>query len=193
MKFTRDTIKLIINDLRNTDDKAEILAAKWNCSASLIKKINYGDEYYIEDEKYPIRNAEQISHIRKKYSPFNNGKNPSAKLSIEIVEQIVYDLLNSDFTIVEISNIYNISTDQISRINNGKIWLQVERPIPCRDVKKINEQKALLVADLLLNTDMSQSEILKETNYKDRHTIQRINQHKIYQKLLENYPNPIRK
>ena len=69
----------------------------------------------------------------------------------------------------------------------------MERPIPCRDVKKINEQKALLVADLLLNTDMSQSEILKETNYKDRHTIQRINQHKIYQKLLENYPNPIRK
>ena len=40
---------------------------------------------------------------------------------------------------------------------------------------------------------MSQSEILKETNYKDRHTIQRINQHKIYQKLLENYPNLIRK
>ena len=43
MKFTKDTIKLIINDLRNTDDKAEILAAKWNCSTSLIKKINYVD------------------------------------------------------------------------------------------------------------------------------------------------------
>lgn len=50
-----------------------------------------------------------------------------------------------------------------------------------------------MVADLLLNTDMSQSEILTETGYKDRHTVQRINQHLIYKDLLKNYPNPIRK
>lgn len=193
MMFTKVDIQEIINDLRYTDDKADILAEKWNCSASLIKKINYGEEYYMEGENYPIRDAEHISHIRKKYSSFNNGNNPSAKLTISDIEEIVYDLLNSNWTIKEISKIYNISADQISRINNGKIWLQVQRPIPCRNSKKDNEQKALMVADLLLNTDMSQSEILTETGYKDRHTVQRINQHLIYKDLLKNYPNPIRK
>ena len=49
-----------------------------------------------------------------------------------------------------------------------------------------------MVANLLLNTKMSQPEILKETGYKDRHTIQRINNHLIYTELLKDYPNPIR-
>ena len=121
------------------------------------------------------------------------GDNPNAKLSIPIVENIIYDLLNTDVTINQLSVKYNISKDQISRINNGKIWLQVERPIPCRNVKKINEQRALMVADLLKNTNLNQQEILKETGYKDRHTVARINHHQIYQELLKDYPNPIRK
>ena len=121
------------------------------------------------------------------------GDNPNAKLSIPIVENIIYDLLNTDVTINQLSVKYNISKDQISRINNGKIWLQVERPIPCRNVKKINEQRALMVADLLKNTNLNQQEILKETGYKDRHTVARINNHQIYQELLKDYPNPIRK
>lgn len=50
-----------------------------------------------------------------------------------------------------------------------------------------------MVAELLLNTNMSQSQILRETGYKDRHTVQRINNHLIYVDLLKNYPNPIRK
>lgn len=49
-----------------------------------------------------------------------------------------------------------------------------------------------MVANLLLNTNMSQSEILQCSGYKDRHTITRINQHKIYKDLLIDYPNPIR-
>ena len=51
----------------------------------------------------------------------------------------------------------------------------------------------LAVADLLLNTKLTQKEILKETGYKDRHTISRINNHEIYQELLSKYPTPIRK
>ncbi len=69
----------------------------------------------------------------------------------------------------------------------------MERPVPCRDIKKENERKALLVADLLLKTDLTQKEILEETGYKDRHTISRINKHEIYQDLLSEYPIPIRK
>lgn len=129
----------------------------------------------------------------RRHNNMYKGDNPNAKLSIPIVENIIYDLLNTDIAINQLSVKYNISKDQISRINNGKIWLQVERPVPCRDVKKINEQRALMVANLLKNTNLNQQEILKETGYKDRHTVARINNHQIYQELLKDYPNPIRK
>lgn len=192
-RYSEDDIRNIIKELRETDDKAEEIAKRWGCSASLIKKIHLGDEYRLDNETYPIRTKEQIKRICRKYNPICQGNNPAAKLDISTVELIVYDLLSTDVPIKELAIKYNISVDQISRINNGKIWLQVERPIPCRDIKKENERRALMVADLLLNTKMSQSEILKATGYKDRHTVQRINLHQIYKELLKDYPIPIRR
>ena len=191
--FSIEDIKNIINDLRTTYDTAEEIGNKWNCSASLIKKIASGDEYYIDGETYPIRSKEHILEVHKRKNPMCHGINPSAILNVDIVQDIIYDLLNTDIAIKDLALKYNISKDQISRINNGKIWLQVERPIPCRNTKKQNEEKALLVADLLLNTKLTQKEILKEVGYKDRHTVSRINNHEIYKELLSNYPIPIRK
>lgn len=192
-RYSKEDIQNIISELRTTDDKAEEIANRWGCSDSLIKKICSGDEYYIDGENYPIRDKEHIQRVIKKYNNCVNGRNPAAKLSCEIVEDIVYDLILTDLSIKELAIKYDISIDQISRINNGKIWLQVERPIPCRNIKKQNEKRALMVAELLLNTTLSQVEILEETGYKDRHTVQRINNHLIYKDLLVNYPNPIRK
>lgn len=192
-KFSQEDIKNIITDLRTTYDTSEEIGKKWGCSASLIKKISSGEEYYIDGETYPIRTKEHILEVQKRKNCFCLGINPAAKLNVDIVQDIVYDLLNTDIKIKDLALKYNISSDQISRINNGKIWLQVERPIPCRDIKKENERKALLVADLLLKTNLTQKEILKETGYKDRHTISRINKHEIYQDLLSEYPIPIRK
>lgn len=191
-RYSEEDIQKIIEELINTDDSAEDIAKRWDCSASLIKKISHGQEYHLDNVSYPVRSVEHIERIHQRYNPMCQGINPAAKLDISTVEKIVYDLLESDLSIKEIAIRYNISTDQVSRINNGKIWKQVERPIPCRDVKKINEQKALLVAELLSTTNLSQSEILAETGYKDRHTIQRINHHLIYQDLLKDFPNPIR-
>lgn len=191
--FSIEDIENIIFELETTYDKAEDIANRWGCSASLIKKISYGEEYRLENKEYPIRSKEKNAEIVKRHNNMFLGKNPSAKLDIPTVEKIIYDLINTDTPIVKLSEKYQISTDQISRINNGKIWLQVERPVPCRNVKKNNEERALMVADLLKNTKLSQSEILKETGYKDRHTVSRINNHQIYQELLKDYPNPIRK
>ena len=191
--FSIEDIKNIIIDLRTTYDTSEEIGNKWGCSASLIKKIASGEEYYIDGEVYPIRNKEYTLEVQKRKNPIYLGINPSAKLNISIVQDIIYDLLNTDITIKDLSLKYAISPDQISRINNGKIWLQVERPIPCRNTKKQNEAKALLVADLLLNTTLTQKEILKEVGYKDRHTVSRINNHEIYKELLSKYPTPIRK
>lgn len=191
--FSIEDIKNIITDLRTTYDTSEEIASKWGCSASLIKKIASGAEYYIDGETYPIRNQEHIFEVYKRKNPMCNGINPAARLNVNIVQDIIYDLLNTDIAIKDLALKYDISKDQISRINNGKIWLQIERPIPCRNTRKQNEEKALLVADLLLNTTLTQKEILEEVGYKDRHTISRINNHEIYKELLSNYPTPIRK
>ena len=191
-RYTRENIKAIIEELRNTDDTATEIGRRWGCSDSLIKKICAGDEYKIEEEIYPIRDAQHIQRVKNKKNPLCQCINPAAQLSLSIVEDIVYDLLETDISIRDLAQKYKISIDQISRINMGKAWQQVQRPIPCRDTRKQNEQKALLVADLLLNTSFSQVEILKLTGYKDRHTIQKINKHQIYTDLLKFYPNPIR-
>ena len=50
-----------------------------------------------------------------------HGINPAAILNVDIVQDIVYDLLNTDIAIKDLALKYNISKDQISRINNGKI------------------------------------------------------------------------
>ena len=192
-KFSQEDIKNIIMELRTTYNTAEEIGNKWGCSASLIKKISHGEEYHIDGESYPIRNKEHILEVQKRKNYLCLGINPAAKLNIDIVQDIIYDLLNTDITIKDLALKYDISADQIYRINNGKIWLQVERPIPCRDTQRENKRKALLVADLLLKTNLTQKEILKETGYKDRHTVSRINKHEIYQDLLSKYPIPIRK
>lgn len=49
------------------------------------------------------------------------GKNPAAKLNTNIVQEIIYDLLGTDIKIKDLAIKYNISKDQISRINMGKI------------------------------------------------------------------------
>lgn len=191
--FSVNDIQNIITELKTTYDTAEEIGNRWGCSASLIKKICSGEEYHIDGEKYPIRTKEHILEVYKRKNPMCLGKNPAAKLNTNIVQEIIYDLLGTDIKIKDLAIKYNISKDQIYKINMGKIWLQVERPVPCRDTKKENGAKALAVADLLLNTKLTQKEILKETGYKDRHTISRINNHEIYQELLSKYPTPIRK
>lgn len=191
-KYSNEDIKQILNELKTTDLTTEEIAGHWHCSASLIKKIGCGQEYYIDGETYPVRSQERIKQIMQTHRP--RGENNTASLlTDDIVQDIIYDLLDTDETIQSLSKKYNICVDQISRINRGVAWAHIERPIPCRDTKRQNEKRALMVANLLLNTSLSQSEILKETGYKDRHTVQKINQHLIYTDLLKQYPNPIRK
>lgn len=186
--FEENDIRAIIDELRSTNKFCTEIADEWGCSPELIKAINSGWEYHLDNENYPIRKQEQITQIKKQQGWFTNQNNPSRILTDEVVKNIIDDLINTKISIIELSKKYDISTDQISRINMGKIWLHIQRPIPCRTFKN----KALEVAELLATTTLTQKEIMELTGYKDRHTIQRINQHIIYKDLLKDYPNPIR-
>ena len=190
--FDKEDIEHIIEELKNTDKFYTEIAQEWDCSTELIKAIAYGTEYHMENVQYPVRTPEQMDRIRSKTGSFTSSNNPASKLNVEIIKDIVSDLLNTTLTTKEIAKKYNISVDQIQRINRGAIWKEVQRPIPCRDRKKELEQRVLLVADLLQNTKLSYSEILIESGYKDRHSIAKINTHSIYTELLKDYPNPIR-
>lgn len=193
MKFSKEDIIKIIEDLRNTNLFSTDIAKKRGCSASLIKKINYGHEYRIDNEIYPIRSEEQSAILKSLTGSYTSENNPGALLTVEQVRNIIWDLCYTSIPITSLAKKYNISKDQISRINNNKAWKDISRPIPCRDRKKANENKALVVANLLWTTNMSVNDIAQTAGYKDRHTISRINQHLIYQDLLKDYPNPIRK
>lgn len=193
MLFTENDVLNIIQDLRNTNLFTTELAKKWGCSSSLIKKVNRGEEYHIEGEDYPIRKEEQMKTIRKMIGSYTSENNPGTILTRGDVENIIWDLCNTDISINQLAVKYHISSDHISRINNNKVWKEIVRPVPCRNIRLSNQQKALAVADLLMTTDMSINEIASTVGYKDRHTISRINQHVIYKDLLKEYPNPIRK
>lgn len=166
------------------------LRKKYNCSPELIKSINYGYEYHQPNIEYPIRGSQQMRLIRSKQGWFSNKNNPSRKLTDSQVYVIINLLMFSDLTFKEIANKQKVSVDQVQKINRGLIWKHIIRPIPCR--KKTNNLKVLQVATLLQTTKKTYKEIMDITGYKDRHTIQRINQHLIYQDLLKDYPNPIR-
>lgn len=186
--FSKQDIELIIQELKNTDKFTTEIAKEWNCSSSLIKKINDGSEYHLENINYPIRTKEHIQRILKRKKIKNN---PSQKLSEEDVKNIINDLLNTDLSYQELSKKYDICTDQIERINLGKIFINIIRPIPCRNIKKEQETRALQIADKLLNSKLSMTAIAKEFNT-DRHIVSNINYHKTFKNLLVNFPNPIR-
>ena len=61
------------------------------------------------------------------------------------------------------------------------------------DLAKKNDLKPIFGLDLNIESYNFSFIILNETGYKDRHTVARINNHQIYQELLKDYPNPIRK
>jgi len=189
-RYSKDDILAIIDDLRNTTKSAKELGQIWGCSDSLIKFISQGREYYIEGEQYPIRDSEAIVKITQEHRP---QVNPVAVLNNEIVNDIIYDLLDNTLTFKEIAQKYSICIDQIHRINNGKIWKHIQRPIPCRlNARQLNEQKAKMTIKLLLTTDLSYQQIAEQVGYKYDECVARINKHQNYKEFSIDLPNPIR-
>lgn len=107
-----------VNEIRNllANTKLSILeiAEQTNYSDSSIRRINSGLLWYDENIIYPIR-IENTALFKK-----------------ERMENIIYDLLNSNLTQKEIATKYNVSRTTITAINRGQNFYQKDIDYPIR-------------------------------------------------------------
>lgn len=121
-KFTEEQAIEIANIIKNNKTiRFEELAQKYNCSLGTIQKINQGSNgYRFAQFTYPIRTTDESRVLR-------------AVLDDNIIQSILNDLKNTNMTMVEIGEKYNLCRNTISDINKGKkqpqkiIFIQQEK------------------------------------------------------------------
>lgn len=109
-----EEIKKIKDLLANTKLSILEIAEQTNYSDSSIRRINSGILWYEENTVYPIR-----------FENTNSFKQ-------ERMENIIYDLLNSNLTQREIADKYNVSRTTITAINRGQNFHQDDIDYPIR-------------------------------------------------------------
>ena len=109
-----EEIKKIKDLLANTKLSILEIAKQTNYSDSSIRRINSGMLWYEENTVYPIR-IESTNSFKQ-----------------ERMENIIYDLLNSNLTQREIADKYNVSRTTITAINRGQNFHQSDIDYPIR-------------------------------------------------------------
>lgn len=177
-KLTLEQAQEIIDKLKNTKLTQSEIAKQYSINETIINQINQGKKYHLlRDEEYPIR------------QPRNQSP-----LSEEIVDDII-NLLKQGYGNAEIAKLFNndFSPGTVSSINQGRKHYRANESYPIRKVhNKINEfnQKAILVKDYLINTDLNFQEIANIVG-SDRSCVSRINSGLNYHD--DNLTYPIRK
>ena len=111
--FSED-IKTIRELLSTTKLSISEIAKQTNYNETSIRRINSGVLWYDENIAYPIR-IENTASFKK-----------------ERMENIVYDLMNSDLTQKQIAAKYNVSRTTITAINNGQNFHKDDIDYPIR-------------------------------------------------------------
>lgn len=103
-----EVVENIINDIINSDLCLSDIAAKYNISRTRISGINQGKCYVKNNLSYPLRaETDKRSKSLKKF------------IDLSIIEEI-HKLLQTDISIKEIANRYDLSKNTICNINSGK-------------------------------------------------------------------------
>ena len=171
-------------------------------------------EYMQEREKYWIDFYHTYLDENKGYNltPGGDGASPginnfSAKLNQESLDQIYDLLLNSNYYIYQIAELFLISSEAISRINNGKSYFNKALNYPLREntkfkkghfvekgcknhLSKLNEIQIDEIYKLLELSNLSLQQIAQQYNISYT-IISMINRGLRYNK--NNYSYPIRK
>ena len=165
----QDTLKSIIEDLRNSKTSNVKLAKKYGCSEWTIFAINNGKAYYDENINYPIRESNRYSEEKLK----------------QLRYALKYEL---DKSIKQLSQEFDMDCGEISNINQGKTHRLKNEKYPLRSGKVLNPA-GQIVDDVisLLKTDMSQKDIARKFNV-SVNSISMINLGKSYRKQSEQYP-----
>lgn len=98
--------------LKNTELSQKEIAKQLDIARSTVTMINIGANHFDENEKYPIRDWS-----KSKPSPH---------------KEIKEALKKSELTIVEISELFNVSKEVVYKINKGKVYKEDNIDYPIR-------------------------------------------------------------
>lgn len=104
---------------------------------ALITRINSGESYHDDSEKYPIRaDGRSVEGPRRK-----GEKNPSAKLNTTQVLNIIRELEEGKISQAAIGAKYHVTYNTINLINRCKTWTNLHSY--SRNIRKEYEQKGV--------------------------------------------------
>ena len=117
-----ETVNNIIIDLKEAKLSDRSIAKKYNTTDKIIADINHGYSHKKDNETYPIRNKKGMQ-----------------KLTIEQVNDIVFQLINTNATYQKLADQYEVSKGVIYHINKGLTFHNNNLEYPLRGNKR-NEQ-----------------------------------------------------
>lgn len=115
----------IIEDLKQNILTQRQIAEKYNTNTQMITSINIGKTHKIEGLQYPIRVG----------TPYH--------LSEKEIEEIQWLLINTQFTIKNIAEYYNVSTGAIKHINSGKNHYNLKLKYPLKTGRAKGEKYSI--------------------------------------------------
>lgn len=114
-KITLDDALQLIDILQNTFMPIkEIMKQYPQFSYHMINRINNGENWHQDNINYPIRKYRILTQ----------------KLSVELVQELCFDLYTTDLSMGELSKKYNITTQSIYDINNHKAYPYISTKYP---------------------------------------------------------------
>lgn len=166
-----ESLMKCISEISSSKKTFTNIARKYNCSVEVIIAINRGERYHRENLIYPLRQT-------------------NYKYSVEQIKQIVYSLkYETEYTLKDIAQKYDIDLSQLSNINNGKIYHIYSQKYPIRDkrIQDLPDNTVDKIIDDILNSNMPLCQIAKKYNI-SRNRISSINSGKSYIREKLKYP-----
>lgn len=154
------------------------LSAYFGVSEGTIRAINSGRTYYREGINYPIRKKRLNGQVKD-------------VISDELVKKIINDIKNTEISLRKIGEKYNVKYSTIKSICNGTAlyYYQEFEKYPLRECIKLDKEKIDNIYNLLLNTNLSDTDIAKKIGIKQS-VVSSIKRGDSYQR--EGYIYPLR-
>ena len=183
-KLTEEQFQQVYQDLIDNKLTLQQIADKYEMHLSSMSRLNNGHHYFHSSINYPIRK------IKPGVAGINSG---NSKFSQEDIENI-WKLLqfNTELSMKQITDKYNVATSTIQNINQGKTYINPNLSYPLKDSKtgkrKLdNEQVLQIIKEIKNNPKESLASIGRRLNVSPK-TISLINCGTTYKQDNENYP-----
>lgn len=162
--LSNEQIKILKKEIKSGTPYYE-LETKYNISASFISSINNGVYFKEENEEYPL------------FKYYKEDKD---------YDELIDLLLNSTYSLSEISKMLNLGYSTVKKINAGTLRKGLYPTYPIR-TKSANEQRADNIKNLLLTTNMTNREISQMVGASEE-TVRRIKIGESFRDAKLSYP-----